>query len=211
MSQRFRAALPDGSVFHLLVDDVCLAFGFDPRELQLIAENRGQFFQRHIDFQDMLPRIAACLAGAVGIAFARRDLLTDFAVPLPNSAASILAVLEMWHIQLRKGNGNEVLSLAADHFAVGDVLPQILTDLPLYDLLEASDVAIDFHHHGCCSCCFITSASSHLRGQKCWPHNSARRSRFRRRSRNRESTVPSQRRSSAACPCRRLARPGSSA
>ena len=101
-----------------------------------------------IDFQDMLARIAPGLplaAFAVGVTGG--DRLADFAVPLTDAAAAVLAIAEVRHIELRQGDADEVVPLTADHLAVRDVFSQVVSYLPANDLFEPRRVAVDFHDH----------------------------------------------------------------
>ena len=76
------------------------------------------------------------------------DRLALFAVALPDAAGAVLAVAEVRHVELRHGNADEIATLAADHLAVRDVLPQVLADPAADDLPEAALIALDFHDHG---------------------------------------------------------------
>ena len=84
---------------------------------------------------------------AAAVALARlADGIADVAVPLADAPGAVLAEPEPRHVELRHGNADEIATLAADHLAVGDVLPQILANPPADDLLEAACVAFDVHH-----------------------------------------------------------------
>ncbi len=81
--------------------------------------------------------LARLAAGPTGV--------PDFAVALADAAGAVLAVAEMGHVELRQRNADQIAALAADHLAVGDVLPQVLANLAAHDLLEARLVVVDFH------------------------------------------------------------------
>jgi hypothetical protein len=53
----------------------------------------------------------------------------------------------MGDVELGNGNADQVPSAAADHLAVGHVLPQILANLASHDLLESRQVVFDSHGH----------------------------------------------------------------
>ena len=76
------------------------------------------------------------------------DRLALFAVALADAAGAVLAEAEVRHVELRQGDADEIATLAADHLAVGDVLPQVLADPAADDLSEAALIAFDFHDHG---------------------------------------------------------------
>ncbi len=75
------------------------------------------------------------------------DRRADFALALADAARAVLAVAEMRHVELRQRNADQIAALAADHLAVGDVLPQVLANLAAHDLLEARLIAVDFEYH----------------------------------------------------------------
>ena len=77
-----------------------------------------------------------------------RDGLADFAFALPGPARAVLAVAEVRHIELRQRNADQIAPFAADHFAVGDVFPQVLADFAADDLAEATMIVIDVENHG---------------------------------------------------------------
>ena len=58
--QAFRAGLADAGVLVLLFDDVGTPLGRDPRQGQLLAEDRGQLVHGQLDFEDVVP---GCIAG----------------------------------------------------------------------------------------------------------------------------------------------------
>ena len=95
----------------------------------------------------MLAGVAARLALTWFAVFARRDRLAGLTFTLANAAAAVLSVAEVGHVELGERDADEVVPLAADHLAVGDVLPQVLAYLPANDLFEPRRVAVDFHYH----------------------------------------------------------------
>src|SRR5207302_6393372 len=106
--------------------DVGLASRLDPRQFEFVAEDRGQFFERDIDFEDVSARIAAGLPFARLLPVAAGDRSADFAIPLADAPRAVLAVADMGHVELGNRNADQIATLTADHLAVGDVLPQIL-------------------------------------------------------------------------------------
>ena len=65
------------------------------------------------------------------------DGRADFSLALADAARAILAEAEMRHVELRDGNADQIATLAADHLAVGDILPQILANLAADNLPES--------------------------------------------------------------------------
>ncbi len=146
MPQRFGAGAADAGVAGLALVDIGFALGLDPRQLEFVAQDGGQFFQRDFDFQHVRAGFAAGLADAVFV-FALSDRGAFFAGPLAYAARAVLAVAEVGHVELRQGNADQIVALAADHFAVRDVLPQVLADLAPHDLLESRLIALDLDVH----------------------------------------------------------------
>ena len=65
------------------------------------------------------------------------------ALTLPDAALAPRTEPEAWHLDLRQRDRDEILALAPDELAVGDVLAQVLLDLAAHDVAEARVVAID--------------------------------------------------------------------
>src|SRR5690606_30908476 len=94
--------------------------------------------------------ITAGLAlAAFAIIAGSADRLADLAFPLPCPTRSVLAELEVGNIQLGDGNADQFAALAADHLALRNVLPQVLTNLAAHNLLEAALVAFNLQTHDC--------------------------------------------------------------
>src|SRR3972149_221303 len=95
----------------------------------------------------MRARLIASLAIAVA-RLARAQRCADIAWPLPDAA---LPTAEPEGRQLHLGDreARQVFPRAADQFAVGDVLAQVLLDLAAHDLPEAAGVLFDGEYHGC--------------------------------------------------------------
>ncbi len=147
--QRFGPGAANAVVARFFLLDGGFALGLNARQFQFVAENGGQFLQRDVDFQNVRARIAAGLALAAFLfAGAAGNGLADFAIPLPYSAGAVLAVAEMRHVELRQRNADQIAPFAADHFAVRDVLPQVLADFPADNLAKAAMIVIDVEDHG---------------------------------------------------------------
>ncbi len=131
-------------------DDVGVALGLDARQLQLLAQDCGQLFERDSTSSrwpppGSLPAGPWPFLGSPPLA----DRLALFAVALPDAAGAVVAEAEVRHVELRHRNADQIAALAADHLAVRDVLAQILADPAADDLAEAALIAFDFHDHRC--------------------------------------------------------------
>src|SRR6185436_11186476 len=69
------------------------------------------------------------------------------AVALADAAGFLAAEAEARDLDLGKGNGDDVLALASDQLALGQVLPEFLLDHAADDLAEPLHVAIDLAQH----------------------------------------------------------------
>src|SRR5205807_2780640 len=84
---------------------------------------------------------------AVAAVGRRADRVADLPLALADAAHLVAAVTEMRNLDLRQRDGDVVLALAADHFAVGDVLAQLALDLAAHDAVEAALVLFDLADH----------------------------------------------------------------
>ena len=108
----------------------------DAREFEFLAENLRELFHREIHFEDMRAGSVARRAGPARYSpFALAD------------AVLALAEAEARQFDLRHRNADEVLPLLADHFAVGDVLLQVLLDASAHDLPEPKMILFDVKNH----------------------------------------------------------------
>src|SRR6478672_7147740 len=148
MPQRLRTRLPNAVVFRFLLNDRGLPARFNPRQFELIAENRGQLLQRDIDLQQVpATRIAPRRSLTVFRIAALGYWLAFLAVSLPNAPCPVVAKSEMWDIQRRHRDADQITTLPADHLAVRNVLPQILADPAADNLSKAALIALNFHDH----------------------------------------------------------------
>src|SRR5215212_5333620 len=149
MPQRLGARLSNTVVLRLLLNDRRLSPRLDPRQLQLVAQDRRQLFERNIDFHQMaVARIAAGGALPVLRIAAFGDGLALFAIALPDAPCPVVAKSEMRNIELRHRDTDQIATLPADHLAVRDVLAQILADSAADNLSKAALIALNFHDHG---------------------------------------------------------------
>ncbi len=92
------------------------------RKLELFAEDVGELVERHVDLEDVLagvlPRLTLPVLGLLALP---TDRVADLAVALAHAAALLVAVDETWDVNLGKGDADDVLALAADELALGDV------------------------------------------------------------------------------------------
>ena len=135
MTQRFGTEPPDAVVTGFFLRHVAASLGLDPRQLELVAEDLRQLFERDIHLQDMapgsLPAFPLPSPGSPGA-----DGLADFPLALADAPRAIFPVAEMGHVQLWNGNADQIAPLAADHLAMSDVLSQILANFPADNLPE---------------------------------------------------------------------------
>jgi hypothetical protein len=121
----------------------------DPWQLEFLAEDRGEFFERNIDFKQVATaRIAARRTVAVIRIAASGNWLTLFAVALPHPTGSVVAKAKMGHVELRNRDADQISTAAADHLAMRHVFAQVLADPAANDLAKAALIALDFEDHG---------------------------------------------------------------
>ena len=116
--------------------------------MEFLTEHLGEFVDRQFGFANVLAGLIAGLAFAVFLIAAAADRLSDFAFPLADAAGAFVAVAEVRNLDVRHGDADDFASLAAEDFAVGDVLLEILADLTADDLLEALVIAVNGSGHG---------------------------------------------------------------
>jgi hypothetical protein len=95
----------------------------------------------------VLARILPGLPRPLLARLALADGVADLPLPLPHAPLPLVAKAEAGDVDLRQGDGDHVLPLAADHLSVGDVLLEVLLDLPAHDVAEAAVVGIDAQGH----------------------------------------------------------------
>ncbi len=126
MAERLGTDAADAGVAVLGVDDLALALVLDVRELELLAEDRGQLVEGDVDLEDVLAGAFAGLLAALPLAFA-------FLAPAPYGVAGIALALtgaalvlvteaEAGDVDLRDGDGDELLPLLADQLPLRNVL-----------------------------------------------------------------------------------------
>src|SRR3954467_14793028 len=148
MPQRLRTRLPNAVVLRFFLYDRGLSPRLDAWQLKLIAEYRGQLFERDINFHQVAATRVATRRPlpVLGIA-SLGNWLALFPVPLPHTPCPVVAETEMRHIERRHRNTYEIAALPADHLAVRDVLAQILADPAADNLSKAALIALNFHDH----------------------------------------------------------------
>src|SRR5205085_2035185 len=113
-----------------------LAARLDVGQLELLAEDLRELGELDVDLEEVLARSVARARALAGLAVAA-DRLADLAVSLADAALLLRAVLEAGELDLREGDRDEVLALLPEELSLGDVLAQLLLDLPAHDLHEA--------------------------------------------------------------------------
>src|SRR5207247_2103067 len=118
-------------------DNLPLALVFNPRQLQLLAQDRCQFIECDFDFEGVLTSVFTGFARAVLAVAVATDRIARFTVALSYAARLSLAKAKLRDIDLWNRDADSVLALPCDQFAVGDVLLEVLTDLAPDDIPEA--------------------------------------------------------------------------
>jgi hypothetical protein len=147
VAQRLGPGAPDADVAVLLGDEPLLALGLDARQLQLLAQDLGQLVERQLDFQRVLALVGARLARSLLPRLPLADGIAHLPRPLPGSPLPLAAEAKARNVDLRQRNGDQILALAPDQLAVGDVLAQVLLDLAAHDVAEPPVVGIDPQGH----------------------------------------------------------------
>jgi hypothetical protein len=93
------------------------------------------------------PRVAAGLALPVALAGLAADGIARVAFALPDTALLLPTEAKARDVDVRDGDGHDVLPLLAQHLAFRDVLAQVLANLPADDLPKPSVVLIDLEGH----------------------------------------------------------------
>src|SRR5207245_872375 len=104
----------------------------------LLAQHAGQLVEAVLRRQD----VAAALRAGRAV-----HALAGLAVALAHAARLLGAEAEAGDLDLGKRDGDDVLALAADQLALGQVLPEFLLDDAAHDLTEPLDVPVDLAKH----------------------------------------------------------------
>src|SRR5579883_177997 len=149
VAQRLGTDAPDARVPILRVDDLALALVLDVRQLELLAEDGRELVERHVDLEDVLAGSRAGLVALAGVltVLIAADGIAGVAVSLSGAAALPVSEREVRDVDLRNGDRDEVLALAADELPLRDVLSQVLADLAAHDRSETGVVLIDLERH----------------------------------------------------------------
>jgi hypothetical protein len=146
VAERFRTGPSDARVTRFQFVEIGGPLRLDARQRQLVAQDFGQFFKADFDLEQVLTRLIA--RTPLFFAVAGHDLVSLFAISLANATGAVLTVAKVGEIELRDGNADEIAAFTADHFAVGDILPQILANFPTHNLPKAGLVSLNALHHG---------------------------------------------------------------
>ena len=148
MAERLGADATDAGVAILRVDDLALALVLDVRELELLAEDVRELLERDVDLEAVLAgALAGLLAALALLALFAAHRVAGLAVALACATLLLVAEAEARDIDLRDGDGDEVLALPPDELALRDVLAQVLPDLAADDRAEPRVVLIDLQGH----------------------------------------------------------------
>src|SRR5690606_19671175 len=79
--------------------------------------------------------------------FTRFECVTWIAIALAHASLALLAKGEPRNLNLRDGDGHQVLALFSDHLAMRNVIAKPLADLPANDIAKSGVVALDLKCH----------------------------------------------------------------
>src|SRR5205807_10479524 len=96
--------------------------------------------------EDVPDGLVAGLALVVALGSGQR--LADVAVALADAAGVLLAVAELWNLDLRQRDADEVAALLPDQLAAADVLAEVALHFAADDPAEALMIAVDLLAHG---------------------------------------------------------------
>src|SRR5262249_30979008 len=118
--------------------DGAAAARMDARQLQLLTQDRRELVERDLGLEDVVAGLGA-----------RRAVhaLARLAVALAHAAGFLRSEAEARDLDLGERDGDDVLALAADQLALGQVLPEFLLDDAAHDLAEPLDVPVDLAKH----------------------------------------------------------------
>src|SRR5690606_36415935 len=136
-TQRVRADASDADVAVLLVDDGVLAAVLDVRQRELFAEDVGELLEGDVVLDEVIAWLRARLLFAFAGFVRRRERIPRLPVALGDTPLLALREAEAGDVDLRDGNGHDVLPLLAHQLPLRDVLPEVLTDLTSDDVSEA--------------------------------------------------------------------------
>jgi len=111
--------------------------------VEFLAQHVGEFFHGDFNFPHVSTGIATGRALPVSLILPLANGLANIAFALSRSAGAFGAMLEVRDIDTGDRNADGLAAFAAEHFAVVNVLPQILADASPDDFAEAFDITID--------------------------------------------------------------------
>jgi hypothetical protein len=147
MPERFGPRAADAAVLVFVGRNRAFALGFDAGKFQLLPQHLGQFFERDFDFANVASGLVARLSLPVAVVLPFADRGADIPFSLSDPAGTFIAVAEVGDFDVGDGDADVLAPLAADHFAMRNILPQILADFPAHNLLESLLVVIDGPGH----------------------------------------------------------------
>src|SRR5262249_52565123 len=121
---------------------VLLAARLDVGQLELLAEDLREVFERDLDLEHVLARVLARLA----LTALARHRLALLAVSLADAPLLVLAEAEPRQHDLRHRDADVLLPLLADQLARRDEALQVLFDLAADDLAEPRVILVDAPH-----------------------------------------------------------------
>ena len=129
------------------LDNVGAALGLDPRQGQAFTQDRSEFVEGELDFQEVLAGGIACPLAELAIS-GPTDRLANFSRSLAHSTRTLATVTKLRDLNLRHRDRDKLASRLSDHLAMGNVFAQVSLDLAAHDLLETIRIPLDFPDHG---------------------------------------------------------------
>src|SRR5690606_12989396 len=140
----------DAGVAFLQRANATLALVLNIGQLEFFAEDLGEFVQRDVHFDGVLPFVLARLASAIPfLRIALSDGISDLAFALARPTPLLIAIDEPRNVDLRDRDGDDVLALSPQHLPLRDVLAKVLADPASNDLAKSRMVPIDLQRHAC--------------------------------------------------------------
>ena len=113
----------------------------DPRQLELLAQELGQFLDRDLDLADVLGGLIAGTTGAVG--FTEPHGCAFFTLALADPVHLFSAINEARQLDLGYGYGNDRATALADQLTTGNVLAEIFLYATADDRIEPLLIPLD--------------------------------------------------------------------
>jgi hypothetical protein len=131
--------------------DALLAPGLDAGKLQLLSKDLGQFLQRDLHLENVLPGLVP--GGPVAVPF---NGCAGITITLAYAGFLVAPVVELGQFDLWEGDADDVPPLPADHLPAGNVFLQVPLDLAPDNLIEPGFILVDLSNHICSDPMLVT-------------------------------------------------------